>query len=345
MVWLDCTVVLFVKKDFNFIQFHIVKLNEINTINKYSQTVTTMPEFLDDNEISVRDIAAPFQIVQEEETFVQEEETFVQEEETFDQEEETFVQEEETFVQEEETFDHEEETSVTETEQCLWTFVALDDDDTISKTKHKYFGPHIESNYIIPDVLIAGAYPADNDDYTTETNLCAILKAGVTCFVCLQSEYDDSVPESTWRRRNAIRPYFKDVKRLVNGNATIESVRDTMSTLPVTEADIEFIHLPIKDCNVTDDDKVWQLVLQLETRIRAGKKIYLHCWGGHGRTGTVACILLAKMYGTTAVEAMRYNNIVHMIRKQPIVVGSPQTFAQSEQVVRIVKDNILNMSM
>jgi len=287
-----------------------------------------MTEFLDDSEISVRDINAPFQ---------------------FDRQEGTFDRQEGTFDRQEGTFDRQEGTFAIDIETCnideQLTFVALDDDDTISKTKHKYFGPHIESNYIIPDVLIAGAYPADNDDYTTETNLCAILNAGVTCFVCLQSEYDDSVPESTWRRRNAIRPYFKDVKRLVNGNATIESVRDTMSTLPVTEADIEFIHLPIKDCNVTDDDKVWQLVLQLETRIRAGKKIYLHCWGGHGRTGTVACILLAKMYGTTAVEAMRYNNIVHMIRKQPIVVGSPQTFTQSEQVVRIVKDNILNMSV
>lgn len=35
----------------------------------------------------------------------------------------------------------------------------------------------------------------------------------------------------------------------------------------------------------------------LEARIARGEKLYVHCWGGRGRAGTVGACLLASMYG------------------------------------------------
>jgi hypothetical protein len=42
------------------------------------------------------------------------------------------------------------------------------------------------------------------------------------------------------------------------------------------------------------------LAQKLVRDIAEGQVIYLHCWGGHGRTGTVVCIMLHLLYGVSA---------------------------------------------
>lgn len=58
-------------------------------------------------------------------------------------------------------------------------------------------------------------------------------------------------------------------------------------------------------------------------------------WGGHGRTGTVVSVMLALLYGLSADEAMFRCQFVHDLRRIPIVVGSPQTQPQRDQVSRL----------
>ncbi|CAN0129342.1 unnamed protein product, partial [Hapterophycus canaliculatus] len=82
--------------------------------------------------------------------------------------------------------------------------------------------------------------------------------------------------------------------------------------------------------------QVLQLAGKLATRLARGEVMYLHCWGGHGRTGTVVCIMLHLMYGCSADEAMERCQHVHDVRRIPISVGSPQTEAQREQVRRVI---------
>eukprot|EP01035_Chromulina_nebulosa_P025258 gene25258-32959_t len=63
-----------------------------------------------------------------------------------------------------------------------------------------YIGPTPESNWVIPGVLLVGAYPASQDDAETLDLLTSILQLGITKFVCLQLEYKANVTESDWRR-------------------------------------------------------------------------------------------------------------------------------------------------
>ena len=86
-----------------------------------------------------------------------------------------------------------------------------------------------------------------------------------------------------------------------------------------------------------EDDRVRDLAIYLVDLILHGDTIYLHCWGGHGRTGTVVCIMLHLMYGLSAEQTLYRCQYVHDLRKIPINVGSPQTPAQREQVVRVVR--------
>lgn len=47
-----------------------------------------------------------------------------------------------------------------------------------------------------------------------------------------------------------------------------------------------------------------QLVSDIIKRIEEGEVLYLHCWGGRGRAGTLGASTLARMYGLSAEEAL-----------------------------------------
>ncbi len=59
------------------------------------------------------------------------------------------------------------------------------------------------------------------------------------------------------------------------------------------------------------------LLASLEARLRAGQVIYLHCWGGRGRAGTVGACLLARMYRLGAEEALDRVQRAYSTRKDP----------------------------
>ena len=64
--------------------------------------------------------------------------------------------------------------------------------DEISAITFKaYCGPTPESNWVIPGVLLVGAYPASQDDEETYELITSILKEKITKFVCLQQEVCD----------------------------------------------------------------------------------------------------------------------------------------------------------
>jgi protein-tyrosine phosphatase len=196
------------------------------------------------------------------------------------------------------------------------------------------FGPLDESNWVIPNKLIAGAFPGFVFDAENTDSLIKILNCGVNRFVCMQEEYNPLTPESEWRsvlyRKNPIiRPYFKDVQNIIQNKADYP-------TLKTDVVEVTFDHCPIKDCSIVADEIVFDLAKKLVDAIRNGDVIYLHCWGGHGRTGVMVCLILHLMYGLTADESLKRCQLLHDARKRYIAVSSPQTFAQQEQVRRII---------
>eukprot|EP01039_Chlorochromonas_danica_P003487 gene3487-3820_t len=213
-----------------------------------------------------------------------------------------------------------------------FAFPALEPYDKL--TLAKYCGPTPESNWVIPGLLLVGAYPASLSDEETFDLISGILKCGIRKFVCLQLEYVPAVSEPAWRSGAALRPYFEDVRRIVREKNRFPDLVNHPNV--VNEESLSFVHCPIVDCGVTDDSKVLRLAEELVADISRGQVIYIHCWGGHGRTGTVVSIMLHLMYGLSAIEAMRRCQAVHDLRRCPVNVGSPQTQPQRDQVVRIL---------
>ena len=88
---------------------------------------------------------------------------------------------------------------------------------------------------------------------------------------------------------------------------------------------IKWYHLPISDLSSPDSEfkYKWQTKkVLLKNELIEGKNILLHCWGGKGRAGTVAAILLIE-FGENNNEAIK---IVRMRRKGAIESKNQEEF-------------------
>jgi hypothetical protein len=191
------------------------------------------------------------------------------------------------------------------------------------KTHYQVPGVSI-AHWSIPGSLIVGAcpvpqkntpFPYSNNKYLetqTRTVLTTLTRDHqITAYMSLMAECDENGTTSS-----PYRPYSK-------------------LDLPVVNPQAQFYKLDIKDCNVTKDEDLLAFVDQAIHLLQSGERVYLHCWGGHGRAGTVNCLILCRVYGMSASDALDYCQFIHDCRASHIDVASPQTLVQATQVRRI----------
>jgi hypothetical protein len=202
--------------------------------------------------------------------------------------------------------------------------------------KTKYQGPTDESNWVIPGILMAGAYPAAQEDNVHYSIIQSVLSLGISTFICLQAEYehDPNIPEFMWRQGYKLRTYIFDALRILKAADIDPTKRLGLMCKPDK---LDFRHVPIVDCSTTNDSIVLELAQDICKRLKRGENIYVHCWGGHGRAGTVVSIVLGFLYNLDPHEALKRCQQFHDTRRAPLGVPSPQTATQRAQVIRIIK--------
>lgn len=107
--------------------------------------------------------------------------------------------------------------------------------------------------------------------------------------------------------------------------------------------DITYLHFPIKDLFTNSDKEMINIAKRVADEIKKGNKVYIHCYGGHGRTGTLAGIVLHFMYpDMTYEEVLKHLNDSHKTREYKPNETTPQTAIQFNQLHRIItgKDDI-----
>ena len=170
------------------------------------------------------------------------------------------------------------------------------------------------SNWLLDGQLMCGGYPENEDD------LRSILKAGVDVFICLQD--DRQIKEKS------LQDYRVMVKEMVDDSWEL--------------GEVSFYKFPIKDGKIAKDVGVFKLCHIILDLVCRGKVIYMHCWGGHGRVGTIASCLLQILTPSevggdvsfTWKEALEYNELMHSFRKVGSERKTPQTRIQFNQVMR-----------
>lgn len=103
-----------------------------------------------------------------------------------------------------------------------------------------------------------------------------------------------------------------------------------------------YIHYPIVDHSVPTNWKTFaQLILKIVIVIKSikpNKKIYIHCKGGHGRSGVLVACLLCYINQISPPEAIslttKYHNERKEMKEKWRLVGSPQTRSQKHFVTK-----------
>jgi ADP-ribosylglycohydrolase/protein-tyrosine phosphatase len=133
------------------------------------------------------------------------------------------------------------------------------------RTKARELDRPIQQCYwVLPGRFLAGEYPRTPDRDGSIVKLKALVAAGVTLFVDLTTDAD------------GLAPYTALLEEVSKGSA-------------------QRYALPIPDVGVPASEGLTNAALDLiDSRISAGEAVYIHCWGGIGRTGTIVGCWLAR---------------------------------------------------
>jgi len=96
----------------------------------------------------------------------------------------------------------------------------------------------------------------------------------------------------------------------------------------------------IPDGGTIKDEVILNLVNKCARLLHDGHMMYIHCYGGHGRAGTLCGILLGLAYQLEGADSLARIQAYHNMREDSearLGLGlSPQTPMQHEQVARIL---------
>jgi len=165
------------------------------------------------------------------------------------------------------------------------------------KERHR---PVRESYWVEPGQFLAGEYPGKFEEELTRQRLDALIEAGFDTFIDLTQS-------------NEMFPY----KNILLEQAAVYNVNATHA------------RFPIRDFGLPTPEQMNRILDKLEEDLGGGHRIYLHCWGGIGRTGTtVGCYLVRR--GRTGEEAL--DQLSAWWRGAPKSQYHPQSPETQEQV-------------
>lgn len=161
--------------------------------------------------------------------------------------------------------------------------------------------PIPESYWVLPDRFLAGAYPGLHYlEFSTSQRLTDFLTAGFDTFIDLT--YENERP-----------PYFP----LLSEEAAYEG------------REIRHRRFPFPDFNVPTREIMVAALDAIDTAIAEGHKVYLHCVGGIGRTGTtVGCYLVR--HGMRPEAALLHLGELYSASAQSLIY--PQSPEAGEQI-------------
>lgn len=164
--------------------------------------------------------------------------------------------------------------------------------------------PLPESYWVEPGRLLAGEYPGSASEFLTRKRIISLLQAGFDTFLDLT-------------RPGELLPYHPILEE---------------ETL-LLGAQTTYRNFPIGDFGLPTPEQMTAILDTLDAALASGHKIYLHCWGGIGRTGTtVGCYLVRR--GRSGEEALRQlANWWRTVPKSARYPHSPETEAQVQFIL------------
>ncbi len=135
--------------------------------------------------------------------------------------------------------------------------------------------PHDNCYWVRAGQLLAGEYPGTYPAKLASQRIQAHVAVGINCFIDLTHPNDALEPYAHYLQAAALR----------------------MAT------NVSYHALPVFDMGVPNPEQMVVILDTIDHALAQGQLIYLHCWGGIGRTGTVVGCHLVR-HGLTGDAAL-----------------------------------------
>jgi len=174
--------------------------------------------------------------------------------------------------------------------------------------------PFNRSYWVVPGKLLAGCYPGSEDPIEKERNLKGLIQVGIRHVISLMEPQEYNRPDDPF-------PPYVDHLETISGTMKIS---------------VTFDQISIKDLSVPTERQMVRILNQIDMCINE-KTVYVHCWGGKGRTGTVVGCYLAR-HGMAAGSDVI--DMIKELRKNTVDFSdpSPETRKQINMVINWRKD-------
>ena len=162
--------------------------------------------------------------------------------------------------------------------------------------------PILESYWVEEKRFLAGEFPGSYNYETTRHRMDAFLEAGINTFIDLTQSHE-------------LVPYEPILKEQAHIYA-IEAAHHRFA---------------IRDHGVPSRETMTAILNTIDEAIQNGKGVYVHCWGGVGRTGIVVGCYLVR-HGLAPQQALERLQTLFKTRPQNYYTPSPETSEQFEFV-------------
>lgn len=151
--------------------------------------------------------------------------------------------------------------------------------------------------WVVPGKLLAGEYPGAKEAEEAREKVAKLTDAGIAAFIDLTEENERLAPYAAW-----------------TGQA-------------------EHLRFGIPDVSVPSSRERTAATLDaIDERMEAEKLVYVHCWGGVGRTGLVIGCWLARHCGSGSKALERVAELWKTCPKSQLYPESPETTEQKNYV-------------
>lgn len=136
--------------------------------------------------------------------------------------------------------------------------------------------PFANSYWVVPGRFLAGEYPGAYETQQARRKLTNLLQTGINVYIDLTHP------------RDGLESYH-------------EILKEEAAELGV---DIEIYPHPIVDLDIPEPLEMKAILDQIDQALSDEKIVYVHCWGGIGRTGTVVGCYLVR-HGLDGENALK----------------------------------------
>jgi predicted protein tyrosine phosphatase len=174
--------------------------------------------------------------------------------------------------------------------------------------------PFSRSYWVVPGKFLAGCYPGSRSKDRGYKKLRALLEDGIRRVISLMEP-----DEKDWSG-----------KSFMSYEVQMTSIAKSM------DHTVNFDTMPIKDAWIPSRPEMCRILDRIDQNMQDQRPVYIHCWGGRGRTSTVVGCYLARHGMATGqnvfdrIKELRRNTEDHWIT-------SPETSEQVDMVLSWVE--------